>query len=84
MSFTPGPWEYIEGAEEVVWHDDGDELVICEFPIRKYGEKNGRLIAAAPELLEACEAAFSLLVSNAMYGNTMSKLEAAIKKARGQ
>lgn len=65
---TPGPWEYHNsGFCDVVYTrgeklGDGDR--ICEM----YGpntEANARLIAAAPELLEACKAVFAALMKEA-------------------
>jgi hypothetical protein len=62
---TPGPWNvngmHDNGTPEVwVYDDKADQLVarvICE---TKRHEANARLIAAAPDLLEACKAALSL------------------------
>lgn len=56
MQHTPGPWhitdDYITGP---------DDLVIVDFEFNgnsTWNEANARLVAAAPELLEACRMAF--------------------------
>ena len=41
------------------------------------------LIAAAPDLLEACEKALARFKSEKMYGPDRKAIEAAIKKAKG-
>jgi hypothetical protein len=63
MSLTPGPWELVctmcdevHGEEYEVHAGDGS-IVIAQPP----SEADGRLIAAAPELLEACKDAATLL-----------------------
>lgn len=46
---------------------------------------NARLIAAAPELLEACNELISLLMYHGYYySSEINKAEAAIKKAVGE
>lgn len=94
MKATPGPWR-VDGR--FVLTDHRRTLSICECPrggIRhsRVDEANALLIAAAPELLEACHAicrAFSITresdeaelgVINAAY----DKCRAAIAKAEGQ
>lgn len=86
---TPGPWA----------HDSGSTLVITEEYIiadctaaalpESEQEANARLMAAAPELLEACKDALEFidflmhdsLVSD---GETRNMLRAAIAKAEGE
>ena len=55
MEHTPGPWGVGTG-----WIYAGDlkkgRLVCAEIPISEQGDANARLIAAAPELLEALKA----------------------------
>ena len=51
---TPGPWVYDfdpDGNRHVVYSDDG-KVTELRF---KDAEANARLIAAAPDLLEACQ-----------------------------
>jgi len=65
---TEGPWSVDEPSEcsWYIWSTVGKELFICQMPtefgqskasIKRHqqNEVNARLIAAAPELLEACE-----------------------------
>jgi hypothetical protein len=63
--YTPGPWKVIDG-------DQHDHVFAEEFPNKRIcnvfsglqcpsGAANARLIAAAPELLEACRAAMRIL-----------------------
>lgn len=56
--FTPGPWMVGETlrAESLAVIGDGDS-VVCEFPSRLGAavDADARLIAAAPDLLEACQ-----------------------------
>lgn len=58
MSFTPGPWDYIVRPtlihiETALDNPSGAGFPICSIP--KKAEGNARLIASAPELLEALE-----------------------------
>jgi hypothetical protein len=90
--FTPVPWRYQAETKEVVYHEDGYEFVICGLSHMRTENANltGELIAAAPELYEACEqalvndiAAEGENASN-MFPALRKKLEAALKKARGE
>jgi len=84
--FTPGPWEYENGA---IWqttrecqrcqrvatvttrHDEGEE------------EATGRLIAAAPDLLAACEAAYRVCDDTADLRAAVEAMLPLIALARG-
>jgi len=96
---TPGPWHYRRGDEwshSVVTHHgtlpDGSQNCWTVADINKMREPeheaNARLIAAAPELLEAlqaCEARLTHLAQNSV--NVVAELKqarAAIAKAEGQ
>lgn len=64
MKHTPGPWNYNEGTRDVIVSKNGynDVLIAQLYKIGSQHEANARLIAAAPELLEACKAALEVLI----------------------
>ena len=99
---TPGPWEmkrlgsrlFVEG-----WPDNGKakeraEMALCceiqgmqDDCLRPVEFHNARLIAAAPELLEACKAAIAALDEHCLTYDEQDaingQLRAAIAKAQG-
>lgn len=82
---TPGPWaiEFIPGLLErsIVNRDhSGDDWDIATV---HSGPVNAHLIAAAPELYEACQRAFEQTDRNAR-PNDWDLLRAALAKARGE
>jgi len=94
--YTPGPWigagpsfgaprmQYT--TEIIAERDDEDECeTICELPIKGLDaeqEANARLIAAAPDLLEALKLADALLSgANMNMAVVQKKVQAAIAKA---
>lgn len=87
MSWTKGPWE-IEGESEVWTQGDiGTFVADCNMPgtTRKQAAANARLIAAAPELLEALKLARTQLLT---YGydldrTVITQIETALAKAEG-
>ena len=101
---TPGPWigagpsfgdPLPRYTTEIVtdWEDEDDQRpVICTLPFRHYdheNEANARLIAAAPELLEAAEAIVArwdspLWKDQPHTGTFIDQLRAAIAKAKGE
>ena len=87
---TPGPWEIdSEQPSTVKKFTHGNRLSIATVH-GGYGEKtrrtaNARLIAAAPEMLEALEDALNLIDTITPFeGDTVRKARAAIAKARGE
>ena len=101
---TPGPWyvgtefndqgRHIYAAQKVR-HEDGDEwhpLIACTDDDERLvnWQANARLIAAAPDLLEAlklCESNISSLLASAhpkVYGEWLTVVRAAIAKAKGE
>jgi hypothetical protein len=95
---TPGPWTirepgYIEAktrkGHSVYLVGYAYNLEIARACERGEVEANARLIAAAPELLAACEAAKPLLAMWARHagspsaGEALGKITAAIAKATG-
>lgn len=89
---TPGPW-YLSGewphdglASEVVHAPPEGVLAIvrCEHQGRYYGNANARLIAAAPDLLEALKSAERVLDVHGYrewIGGSLDGIRAAIAKA---
>ncbi len=69
---TPGPWHLLvyinekgkQSPPHIVGLHDNYEVADCCGIEEKTDLANGSLIAAAPELLEACEAAVLVLVKN--------------------
>ena len=88
---TPGPWTQ---NRNVVWSDSCKD---CGYIAECRNEINARLIAAAPDLLEACKAVRGYVEAWAMHLNdtgrqkasadvltAWDKLLAAIAKAEGK
>lgn len=96
--FTPGPWQIHEAtrygdrsqwSEYEIWSQDCDVLVATEVrrAHRDGGLANVRLIAAAPELLEAllqCQEYLRHSLGSTSDVNPFPAMEAAIAKARGE
>jgi hypothetical protein len=65
MSHTPGPWQYRANSHDTLFIVEGDGLLVTSmswhssirerYPLRNESQANARLIAAAPELLEALQ-----------------------------
>ena len=93
MNHTPGPWKHGEGVcnHKVysVAQPEKDEIVRCYGDTPEEAEANARLIAAAPELLNALIAAEIHLEDIAAGKATkcsdydMAYIKAAIAKATG-
>jgi hypothetical protein len=98
MKHTPGPWEYYDNATErglngitgISYsvcsnkHVDDRFYLICNTTDGfKQAEADARLIAAAPELLEACKEALSVMKRYADVPVHILALEKAIAKAEG-
>ena len=99
---TPGPWEYFpakdqDGDETISVRGDGEFIATLDtvsinfgpFRLPKNGEANARLIAAAPDLLEACKESHRRGVAGVAEHNGGEKpdicwLCAAIAKAEGR
>ena len=81
---TPGPW-VVDGSRV---RGSGGRDWVCETSpggrfsksVREENDADARLIAAAPDLLAACETAERLLLD----GVGREKVRAAIAKARGK
>lgn len=99
---TPGPWNYhFEPRDHYSHKIRSKPGLICQLPgwvphdeLRLEQEANGRLIAAAPELLEALEATHGLFQAtllimrdkeaSAIAKDQLDKNRAAIAKATGE
>ena len=58
MTHTPGPWKAITGgADAKVVCPDGRSFLIGDIIYHDENKSNARLIAAAPDLLAACQLA---------------------------
>jgi hypothetical protein len=83
---TQGEWGF-RGAEGCIGTDL--QLVACVYPMEAQNAEelaaNMRLIAAAPDLLEACRMLLSLIRRNApeLSGKVCGYADAAIAKATG-
>ena len=92
-TYTPGPWRWwvtVGGARIAGRPADGSKNFVCDVmpPERAVSyEANARLIAAAPELLEALQAILPDAVANHIGGpDTQARIDAAraaIAKATG-
>ena len=81
---TPGPWRTVENTPSLIEAMHHDQMTFIAQAFQPQGNAsidemwaNARLIAAAPDLLAACE----LMVASGIRGN--ATLNAAITKARG-
>ena len=87
MNHTPGPWILvfdIDGSPEFVW---GKTTCICDFGKDIPKPEDARLIAAAPELYKALEAAYMVLTSQKTrleeHVDAVTLARAVLAKARG-
>ena len=91
MAHTPGPWKVLalSSGSLLIETDDHRCAVICDFDRhnRVNNEENARLIAAAPDLLEAlkqCRDALSAVYNRgADFSNAHKAAGVAIAKAEG-
>lgn len=77
---TPGPWTFhLEPDGEI--HISGDDLHVCRLPQGYPNEAaNARLIASAPDLLDALEYAYTQLDPRSEHAHQAS---IALAKAKG-
>lgn len=92
---TPGPWHWhYDGFNQISIYSDtqtkcGSKAVVNHLSFYAGGEEeqkaNACLIAAAPDLLEACELALEFVdPKNPNILRLVDKLHAAIAKAKGE
>jgi hypothetical protein len=86
MGYSPGPWKVLVKGENFfgVNSNDGNVCILAAEDKKKIDKKaNARLVAAAPELLEALrEAHAKLLLLNAL--QSADECAKAIAKATGE
>jgi hypothetical protein len=91
---TPGPWHVAFGGKDTddyaIIGSKFSERAICNMEPRDYVQANARLIAAAPELLEALKGLLDQLNGigipdwHGAEGLSLEETIAAINKAEGQ
>lgn len=77
-NYTPGPWHYHRHGGANLYADDGTEIGHIN------QVDNGLLIAAAPDLLAACEAVAATTWSRNTATIIGEQVRAAIAKAKGE
>ena len=83
---TQGPWKYQEESDKHTHIVRAkNDYMICHLSQDTSGisEANARLIASAPELLEACKKCYSLLF-NGIKQDLVKELKQVIAKAEGK
>lgn len=94
MKHTLGPWA-VQGNEGFVGTDEGDPQTICYMSdhrnrrqrSREESQANARLIAAAPQLLEACKEGLEIVELENYQGfwnDEIACMKAAIAAAEGE
>jgi hypothetical protein len=84
---TPGPWRYQENSDaytHIVRAGTDDYICGCGQGSDGTCEANARLIAAAPELLEALEEFVASRGASTDFARAYVKAEAVIRKAKGE
>ena len=92
VGHTPGPWTYqpLAGHHDFAVYPEDVTATSDVALVRDFNEANARLIAAAPEMLEALKGAENLIAAHSTgivkgaWPDTLAVLRAAIAKATGQ
>lgn len=79
---TPGPWATCNTTVYAV--DDGEPVARCLDKEIHRAFSDAKIIAAAPELLAACELALEDMARYEIFGPGKNAVESAIKKAKGE
>jgi hypothetical protein len=84
MKHTPGPWTYYPESDSSCSAIVAPGAFVCEF-IESPNEANARLIAAAPDLLEALEDCLRVVefLASDSCPTTIQNAKAALAKATG-
>lgn len=84
---TPGPWDYWSGYNTVdeleaqITTEDGDIVIASYNRQIPEGEANAKLLAAAPELLEALQSCIQQITALCSADDVPDQARAAIAKA---
>lgn len=85
QSHTPGPWYFTASSEKGFVHGGKDHRVIVPHSVERNPDQehlaNARLIAAAPDLLQALQRVEHLARNVPVFSELMPSISAAIKKA---
>ncbi|HBO1825726.1 hypothetical protein APA66_27690 [Pseudomonas aeruginosa] len=87
QSYTPGPWDYWSGYNPVdeleaqITTEDGDIVIASYNRQIPEGEANAKLLAAAPDLLEALQACIQQITALCSADDVPDQARAAIAKA---
>ena len=81
---TPGPWYYAPAAKSGYWIEIDDELIAKVVRNGDVELANARLIATAPELLQALKQCYSDLSRYAPNSTGSIEARAVITKAEGK
>ena len=87
MAHTPGPWHTEEGMDDDWWTDikaGAETVAMCRGLDARKRNDNARLIASAPELLEALKVCAQFIVDcDGLASDEYQQASAAIAKATG-
>jgi hypothetical protein len=85
--FTPGPWHRIDGDRNVYSASGAickNPVILCGGSAARNWEANARLIASAPDLLEALDLMVTTHDEGGWPSATIVIARAAIARARGE
>lgn len=89
MAHTPGPWAFhaplpTQGIKHFIVHEKfGDIAEVYLWDATEASEANARLIAAAPDLLEACQKLIEAIEGEYLDKYAVSPIRDAITLATG-
>lgn len=87
--FTKGPWKQGEVARHIIYAAGGVKLATVSNSMLPESWANARLIAAAPELYEACREALDVILENCSSSELVGhdrydRLRAVLAKVEGR